>query len=348
VKEFMARLKVTATAAGRDVDTEAFHFVLLLNTVRTAGAGAQWARDVASHLLRNYLTVGDRVSIVPYQLAVRPEAVWDQAFESVPADRLYRTIPLEPMQPVLGHDTERAVLQAVQRLGSSPNAIYITLSDSEASQRPLDHRWNETMQREWRRLVEGGALREAEKGRITGIALDAQRRPHPATLYYRTYLPGQLEPLATGIKRPTPPLIETGKKQEIVSPRLDGQGVWPLVLGLLGAVAVLGALSYGAYWLLQPRQVTVRYRDDEYHGSVTMGSQTRIGGKDCKGIELPGLDDGAKLLVLTTDALGRVVARGHAPYTIISPKEPVMLSSAHRRLTIKRMDDTLDLEIWRS
>lgn len=355
VQEFMLRLERAVDTAGRDVDTEAYHFVLLLNTVRTAGAGAHWARDVASHLLHDYLTVGDRVSILPYQLTVRPEAVWDQVFDRALAEDLYKKIPLEPMLPVQGHDTEGAVLEAVQRLEAPSSAIYITLSDSEASQRPPQHRWNEAKQEKWRGLFSSGTLREADKNRISGIALDAKRQPHPATLYYRIYLAGNLEPLRSGITRPAPDPVQPPRIEKPLPPPLPpppppppATNIWLIVLRLLMGVVAIAAVLFGAIWLLQPRQITVRYGDGEYHGSVTVRSQLRIGGKDCKGIELPGLDDGTKLMVLSADALGRVVARGLAPYSIISPKEPVMLGRSPRRLTVKRMDDTLDLEVWRS
>jgi hypothetical protein len=349
----MDRLKRAISDAGHDLDHERYHFVLLINTVRTAGAGSQWSRDVVGHLLRRYLTDGDHVSIAPYQLNVRPEAVWDEPFARATADTVYKRIPLLPELPVTGHDTERAVMEAVSRLGSPSSAIYITLSDSEASQRPgAAPKLVRSTLVEWTAMLDAGHLREAGKGRIEGIAHDAQRRPHTAVLYYRLYLPSQLQPLATGIKRPPPPPIVIVEPPRIVeSPGGKGKDEPPPRVPWLPIVALavcVGGLGGYSMWLRQPKGVRVHFAGHDHPGVVRLGTATLLGGPGCKGVELPDLKEGTKLGELSVTGTGKVILRARAPYSIASPQEPVIVDRAHKRIVVRRTDDSIALEIWRT
>lgn len=337
VAEFMQAFRQALSARGHQVDREAYHFVFLINTVRTAGAGTHWARDVISHFIHNYLTEQDRLSIVPYQLSIRSEALWDQAFSRRRIDEYYRAVPLAPAHPVEGHDTEYAVMQAVQTLGNPTSAIYITLSDSEASQRPtLSPARVRSILAAWNELFGSGQLIEATKGRISGSDLDFEQRPVRVVMYYRVYVPVELQSLSP-LNRP----------RETDVPNGNGPIPWPIFLLLVLAIALV--LAFILYVVTKP-SVSIRIRQEgaEQSRSIQRGALLVIGGKDCGGIELKDLKDGEKVARIRFDWLRGPVVEAYPPYQIVSPLPPVQLTRLPQRITVKRSDETFTFEIWRS
>jgi hypothetical protein len=195
VRAFAAKLERALTATGAEPRKQVFHFAILLNTVRTDGAGPQWARDVYHALVHRYFvataSASDIVSFAPYQLRVRDNAIWNLAFEPAERDRLFRAVPITPEQPAEGNDVERAVLEAIGRTQTATSTVYIVLSDSEASQ-PASHIDRRSMGQYapgWSRAISTGSVRLADSGRIMSDAPDAQGKPVPVALYYRIYLP---------------------------------------------------------------------------------------------------------------------------------------------------------------
>lgn len=68
----------------------AFHLVVLVNTTDTEGPVSHWMRNIYYGLVSDFMSEGDYLSLVPYQLKVRHDyAFWDRAFNKEDINVLY-------------------------------------------------------------------------------------------------------------------------------------------------------------------------------------------------------------------------------------------------------------------
>lgn len=198
-----AALNEVLSGPGLDLQHHAYHFVVLLNTAKTEGAGPQMMRDICYGLLRSELAngagAGDAISLVPFQLQLRePDCRWNETFSPERAPELYGAIPLSPaIEPGEkgGNDIEGALLQAVTRVKDPQSTVYITLSDNEVSQppvRPADYHLADADPKTLAARLKAAHLVEAKADRIV---LAQQEGGWPTNIYYRIYKSDALRPL---------------------------------------------------------------------------------------------------------------------------------------------------------
>jgi hypothetical protein len=202
------RSALNEVLAGPNLDPQrhAYHFVVLMNTAKTEGAGPQMMRDICYGLLRYELAAGpgsgDEFTLVPFQLHVREaDSRWNETFSPQRAPELYSSIPLSPAIEAGtkgGNDIEGALLQAASQVKDPQSALYITLSDNEVSQPPVQPATYSLTDADPQSLaarLKAAHLVEAKSGRVEFSQQEATPGAGAVYIYYRIYTPDNLRPL---------------------------------------------------------------------------------------------------------------------------------------------------------
>lgn len=348
--------------SGGDVQSGTYHFVVLLNTVRTSGPRSQAIRDLYHGLLYRFL-VGDTrwadwISFSPFELDVWGKSVWNQRFRPKDADELFVLVPKRPQVRVDsdgGHDQEQAVLSALKHVRAKESTVIIVLSDTESSDPPISPvgyvlSKNSTFQQELKN--DGFAL--AGSGRIYGRSA-RNNQPVSFCVFYAVYAYHKLRPLDTltdttrdkilqiqmgqpRFPKQTKPIAD--KRQEV------GAGANWAMISLAGVViAVVLVLVWYWSFLNKPRFVMI----DGVQGTVHYGRPVYVGGPadDARCIRPPQLSGNQRVALLEVKANGSVTIRGYGPYQVgsVASKNVVALSDTEKGLSFKNTQDGSFLQL---
>ena len=363
--DFQTSMEQALKSHGLNPQHQAFHFVILLNTVSTQGPVPQGMRNILEGLLRNYLMApasgtGDMISFTAFEMHLRPEGqVWNQPFSTSTADALLKSVPDRPQDRLEngGHDVEGSVLEAINHVNSHASDIIIVLSDTEISHTPLtepnysleDRKPNYT-----KRLAAAGfeeVARAPLHGNFTGNGSADE-----GTVWYRIYLPTAPQALASlpagrapatqAANRPagqgsvpTSPIAGTANQvpelpahDQVAPDQTSGNALWPYIS--IGMVFI--ALGSYLYWLFQPRTVQigsatgyVRFQHDVFVGNAPNGS-TSLGRN---AIQVPEAPAGQKIGVLRLSPMGTVTMRGTGRYKI--EQGQVVLTATPKKVVVR-------------
>lgn len=332
--DFQSHMEQALKTHGLDPQNQAFHYVVLLNTVSTQGPVPQGMRNIWEGMLGHYLTApasgpGDMISFSAFEMHLRPEGqVWNQPFSTGAADALLKTVPGRPQERSEngGHDVEASLLEAIGHLNSRASAVIIVLSDTEISHTPLtqlNYPLEDRKPDYTKRLAAAGfaeAARGSLHGNFTGSGASSE-----GTVWYRLYLPVAPQALASlpNGRFPASPAVNphdqetetTSSNTETTNNPASGTDLWPYV----AVGVVLAALGIYCYWLFQPRTVQIgsatgpiRFQQDVFIGNVPAGG----GSLGRNAIQVPEVPPGQKIGVLRLTPLGVVVLRGTGSYKI--------------------------------
>jgi len=357
--QFKPKLEDALQQRGADPQRQAFHFVILFNSVRTQGPANQLTRDIYHGLLYHYLLhsdgVADEVSFVPFQLQVRPEAAWNQTYSREVADQLYNRLPTRPQEPAKWHDIEGALREALDKADHPDSCVYIVLSDTETSDTP-----NRTVNDPaYKKLMHDRNIMNIapSQNRITDFYMDPGGQTVTGTAFYRIYVPDRLKPLGTFPE--TRNAILSGKPGDRSPPPCTGKPcescngpgciqknripVWPFIVALVVALGGCG----GAYlaWLLKPRSVRVVYNGITVNGHVRYGHPGYIGGEGAA-VELAGMNKGTQVASLEVTPVGKVLLRGKGTYQIRFPQQSAIpITQEETSVTLSARPEDLKMRI---
>jgi hypothetical protein len=211
---FKSELERVLVDHNTDPQKDTYHFVILMNTVSTAGPEGGKMRNIYYGLLHHYLVPGDKVSFLPFQFRPRSDYAaaggskqnWNRDYSPEKANELYLLTPTgaDPTEANGGHDLEGAMQAAARQAQNPESSVFILLSNQETSQPPT-----------------GGTLVnpaddpiQVGKGHLERVKADRYPKSGSAgpVIFYRLYLAqkGVFKPLGVS----GPPRAETVKEQE--------------------------------------------------------------------------------------------------------------------------------------
>lgn len=140
--ELYAVVREAVGAAGGDLTRESVHLAVGFSTGHfgTDPLQAEGARLTARLLADRLLVPGDRVSIFAWELGIWDHAsqnTWGLGVDDLSNSIVRRIMDILPLSAVRqspgGHDTELAIVQALDRLSSENNVVLVLLTNSAAS-----------------------------------------------------------------------------------------------------------------------------------------------------------------------------------------------------------------------
>ena len=343
---FRQSLEEALTAKGLDPQHQTFHFVVLLDNVRSADPVGEGMDAIVEGLLDQYLIMtkgaSDRISLATFQLNALPSnSAWNLPFTPDAVDTVKKLIPLGPQLEgahLGGNDKEAALLLALKTVSNPRNAIYIVLGDTEKSQTPINEP-NYSLARdsaEFKKIA-------GEYDMVTWTSMSLPTVGQNAVpIYYRIYLPRGLAPLSTLSGTSRADILsnsETGVPKTTASsnaatlhtvrpppepstvPTPSGE----IVAGLLTALAVALGLGY-FLWLRVLRNVQI----GPTVGSIRFGTATYIvsQGQDLLLTPKPG---GKRIARLEVTPAGDVVMTGEGSYAFSRGKSKVILTNTDKK-----------------
>ncbi len=339
--------------SGSDAEKGTFHFVVLMNTVRTNGPRARAVRDLYNGLLSQYMIqndkYADKVSFSPFELDLWGGSVWNETFRKSRIRELYALAPKSPQirnGSLGGHDDERALLSALSRVELPKSTVIIILSDSEVSEPPV--RPGEyglaAKDPEFTKTLETTGFELATRGRIEGRNVDGAGQPVPFAVFYSIYAPSSLQPLAelesTSRSELLAKISQTTQQQSDNRPEADGSAEihpvnWTAIVLIVLVLLLVGVAVW--YWSFINKTQFVQIGG--LQGSVRYGKPTYIGGDpdDQQCIALPELSGRQKVAVLEVQAKGNVIIRNHGKFQVScgSERNVIVLSTIDKTISVK-------------
>jgi hypothetical protein len=344
---FQQVLEQTLKAKGFDPQHQTFHFVILMDNVRSADPVGQEMDAIANGLLDHYLVTtseaSDEVSFVTFQLDVlQNHTQYNLPFSSDNAQSVKQLIPLGPAPEGThqgGNDKEKALLLALKMVSDPQKAIYIVLGDTEKSQTPLNEP-NYQLARDSDDFKQVAGKYGMVAWSPMSLTPDG---PNAQPIYFRLYLPTGLTPLGG---------LTKSARNEILTPSVASSAVNPVTLsppsatvssvesapkpespsggivgGVLTAILFAGALFY-FLWLRAPRNVQI----GPVHDGVRFGTPMFVVAQEDQLI-LTSKPGGSRIARLEVGWNGDVIMSGESFYTL--PKTKVVLTNTRKTYWLK-------------
>lgn len=239
---------------GLDIKNNAYHYVILVSSMRTLTPAAVHMRGMVRGVINEYLVNDkDQLSIASYQMRLHPiEQYWQQLVTARLKEAAVGSLPDTPHDEgfIGGHDDHGAVLAALNTVAAEarPGTIVLLFTDMDVSQKPTG-RPDIVLAKESPTYAADMAslgFQEIEPFyTYTGTAVTAEGRPGGSySIYCRVFIPTQPTALAA-LDRPRmeqpPPDDEDKEIDDVVD---DDQPNWPLIIALGLLIVVLGVAGY--------------------------------------------------------------------------------------------------------
>jgi len=293
--------------------------------------------------------ITDEISFSPFELDLWGKSVWNNKFRRNEITDLYALAPKAPQvrnDSQGGHDDERALLAALNRIASRSSTLLIILSDSEVSEPPVhpDNYKLTVKTLEFPKMLEETGFGLVTRGRIEGRNADALGRPVPFAVFYSIYSPVNLKPLTNlGNWTRSEMLAKVLRKHSVPPSSVYNEDInkntsninW--VAFFLIILAILLVIPTAWYWsyLNKPRFVQI----GSAQGVIRLGRHMYIGGDetDQQCIPIPEINNLQKVAVLEVQMPGNVVIRNHGAYHVSSPgaRDTIVLTKTEKTISIK-------------